>query len=60
MRRKVVVGVIAGAVALVGAGCGESDEPQMPRAQFVRQANSICRQMDRDVNAELLRAAGFL
>lgn len=56
MRRKVVVGVIAGAVALVGAGCGGSDEPQTPRAQFVQQANSICRQMARDVNAELLRA----
>lgn len=36
----VLVGVLA--IAVVGAGCGSSDDESLTKAEFVRQANAIC------------------
>jgi hypothetical protein len=55
MRRRMVVGVLAGAVALAGSGCG-SDESTTPRAEFVQQANAVCVRLSREFNKEITTA----
>lgn len=42
-RAAVLVGIVAIAVAAIAAGCGDSSEAALSKAQYVTKANQICK-----------------